>query len=267
MKTIILRELKDKKISLIVYCLALLGTLFMYASIYPTIQDSWQEMQKLYESYPKELYEAFGIQNLSIDTLEKFLAVEQFSFVWPIAALFFAVSRAGSTLAGEIEKGTMGLYLALPISRTKLFAAKYLSYMASLSIFIVFSVFSVIPVAAIFNLSVNIGNISKVALLSFLFMWAVYAVALLVSALVSERSKVYMILGGGLIAMYVMNVVASLKQSFSWLSNYSAFHYFNAQDILSGGNILLSSIIVFGLTIIGASILGVIAFNKRDISV
>jgi ABC-2 type transport system permease protein len=267
MQTIILRELRDKKISLIVYCLALLGTLFMYASLYPTIQDSWQEMQKLYESYPKELYEAFGIQNLSIDSLEKFLAVEQFSFVWPIAALFFAVSRAGSALAGEIEKGVMGLYLSLPISRTKLYLAKYLSFLASLCIFITFSVFAVIPVAAIFNLSVNIGNISKVALLSFLFMWAVYAVALFVSAIVSERSKVYMLLGGGLIAMYVINVVASLKQSFSWLSNYSVFHYFNAQDILSGGTVTATSLVVFCLTIIGASILGVIAFNKRDISV
>lgn len=267
MQAIILRELRDRKISLIVYCFAMVATLLMYASLYPSIRDSWQEMQKLYESYPKEIYEAFGIKDLAIDTLEKFLAVEQFSFVWPIAALFFAVSRAGNTLAGEIEKGYIGLYLALPLSRTKLFVAKYTSFIVSLIVFIVFSIFSVIPIARIFNLSVNITYIGKVALISFLFMWAIYAVSLLISALVSERSKVYMIMGGGLITMYIANIVASLKDNFEWLSNFSVFHYYNAQDLLSGSNITSTSLIVFCLTIVIATVLAIIAFNKRDISV
>lgn len=265
-KAIIFRELRDKRISLIVYCLAMVGTLFMYVGLYPSIQASWADMQKLYESFPKELYEAFGIKDISINSLEQFLAVEQFSFVWPIAAIFFAVSRAGSAIAGDVEKGIINLYLAQPISRTRLFFTKYASFIISLTIFIIFSVFVVIPIAGLFNLSANVSVVAKVGLLSFLFMWAVYSAALLVSAIVSERSKVYMIMGGSLLAMYVMGILAGLKSNLSWLDNYTIFHYYNAQDILSGGAITSTSLIVFGGVIVLSSLLGMIAFNKRDIS-
>lgn len=267
MKTLIFRELRDRRISLFFYCFAMVASIVMYASLYPSIQDSWKDMQKLYESFPKELYDAFGIKNLEINSLEQFLGIELFSFVWPIAALFFAVSRAGGAVAGEIEKGVINLYLSLPISRTKFLMAKYVSFVVSLLIFVSFSIFAIIPISAIFGASINIAAICKVALLSLLFVWTIYSVALFASAIFSEKSKVYMIVGGGLLLMYVMNVVAGLKSSFSWLDNYSYFHFFNAQDILSGGQIQKTSIVVFALTILVATILSLIAFKNRDVQV
>lgn len=267
MRALILRDLRDKRISLISYSGAMLASMIMYASMYPSLRDSWDKLQTLYESYPKELYQAFGIEDLSLTTLEKFLGIEQFSFVWPIVALFLVVSRAGSAIAGEIERGTIGLYLAQPISRTRIFVAKYLSFLISMAIFVTASVLAIIPVGALFGTPVNAMNVVNVALLAVLFMWAVFSVSLFVSALSSERGKVYMVMGGSMVVMYVMNVVAGLKPAFGWLANYSVFHYFNAQDILSGAHIAVSSILVFGISIVLFSLLALFAFNRRDISV
>lgn len=266
MVPVILRELKDRRYSLLAYSAIAFGILVLYLSLYPTIHSSMDKFQALYSSYPKELYQAFGIENFSLSTVEGYLAVEYFSIVWPILAIFFAVSRAGTAIAGEIEKGVMNFYLMLPISRTKFYIAKYIGFIAALVVFTLLSVAVLAPAASIFDSSVHIDRYWQVLFLSFLFTWAMYAVALCLSAIFSERSKVYMITGGALVAMYVMYVIAGLQKSWEWLHNYTVFYYYNAQDVLTNANFRWSSVVLFGACIVVFSILGLIFFRQRDIT-
>lgn len=267
MNDIIWRELKDKRYSLASYCGIALALLLVYVSIFPSIKDSMAQFQVIYESYPKGLYQALGIENLSINKIENYLAIEMYSIVWPMLAILFSASLAGYTIAGQIERGIIGFYLALPISRTKLFVSKYGGGLVSIIIFTVASVLSTVPLAALFQNPMAVSGVIKLSLLSLLFMWAMYAASLFLSAWFSERSKVYMVMGGVLIVMYVANIIAGLKTSYEWLSHYSVFHYYNAQDLLSGGELHLSSVLVFVGMIVSFSVLGLVTFSRRDVSV
>ena len=210
---IIRKELYQRRWALLGFSIAAISFLLLYILIYPSFQNESAKFDELLKSYPKALLEAFNIEQLQLSTLEGYISVEHFSFVWPLMAIFLSLSLAGVAFAGEVEKGTMAFLLSQPIGRAKIFIAKYISGILALTGFVIVSIMAMIPLAQIQNLSVNVGNVSKTALLSLCFAWVLYALGILVSSFTSERSKSYFVVGGMLLLMYVANVVSGLVSS------------------------------------------------------
>jgi ABC-2 type transport system permease protein len=260
------KEVWGHKVQLLAYCAIALALLWLYVALFPSIKASSAQFDKLLQAYPKALKQAMGLEELSFNTIEKFLAVEMFSFMWPIIAILYSVSRAGGMIAGEIEKGTMGLYLSLPVTRSRIFLAKNLGGVVSITALVLITILGIIPLTAAYSTSVSYSAIFKLAGLSLLFAWAVFAATLFVSTIFSERSKVYITAGGVLLLMYAANVVASLKPSLSWIHRISIFYYYNAQEVLSkGGPIRASSLLMLAGIIVVFTVAGVIVFSRRDI--
>ncbi len=267
MRELIIKELRDRRKSLIGYAAGGFLLLWLYILIYPSIHDAAEQLQKAFESYPKEVLAAFDIKDLNFNTLEKYLGAENFSFIWPILAITLALSRAGNYFAGEIEKGTIALSLSLPISRTRLFLAKYSAGLIDLAIFMVVSILGVVPLALLHNVDFNLPRLLNLTVLGMLFGAAIFSVASAVSTFVSEKAKVYFPVTAVLVAMYAMDIVANIKPSLDWLQYASVFHYFNAQDVLADNDVSLMSYAVFGSTIIISMLVGLFWFKRRDISV
>lgn len=268
MFTIFLSTIKDRRISLIIYCIAGIALLWIYVALFPSIQAQAENFKDLMSNFPEGFLKAFGIEDgFSLTTLESFLAVEQFSFVWPIIVIILLVPLAASGIAGEVEKGTAEIVLARPVSRRNIFAGRYLAGVFTLVVFTVFSVFSVVPLAELHNIDYAFGNYITIAITGFLFGIAVFSVGMLLSAISSERSRVYMGVGGMLIVMYVLNLVSALKDNLGNLRYLSFFHYFDPTQALVHNTISGVAILVFVAAIIICSLAGAILFSKRDIKV
>jgi ABC-type transport system involved in multi-copper enzyme maturation permease subunit len=121
--------------------------------------------------------------------------------------------------------------------------------------------------AQLHNQPVNVGIIFKLAVISFVFMWVIYSAGMLVSAVVNERAKVYMIVGGLVFLMYAANVVATLQASLRWLHRISVFNYYNAQDLLTKGVLRTTDMIVLAVLALVFTLVALTLFSKRDISV
>lgn len=264
---IILRTLKDKKTSLIIYCLASVAFMWMYIGMFPTMQGQSQQFQEIMKNYPDSIMKAFNVEELSFDTIEKFLAMESFSIMWPLLTIILLTSLAGNFLAGEVEKGTAEIILAKPISRTKIYFTRYLSGIIIFLIFTIVSVFAVVPLCALHNVDYQLSNFSKMAVIGFLFGWAVYSIAFMLSAIFSERSKPYMFVSGLLLMMYVYNIIANLNDKFVNLKYLSFFYYYNQNQALIHNNINNQSIIAFVSVAVICTVAGLIFFNKKDIAV
>lgn len=264
---LIKREFKNNRTSLIIFCLAVLVLIFIYVAIYPSIQKNAQNYDQLLKAYPKTLLDAFGIEDMNLNSLEKFLAMEQYSFMWSVLVIIFALSRAGRSLAGEIEKGTMGLWLALPLRRVTIFASKYLAGLIALIIFTITTILGTIPLAALLHTEFVAKAYIGLVWPALFFGWAIYSVGVLFSSIFNDRGKVYLTAGGILVLMYVLNVVASLKDDLKWLKYISAFHYFEASKILVHSLQNPTTYFVFAITIIIATILGAFWFTRRDVAV
>lgn len=264
---ILLKEIRQRRFSLIAYIVGTVAFVWLYVAIFPAIQQQAQNYNKLLETMPKALLEAFGIQTNGLQNIQRYLSTELYSLIWPMLLIFFAVSRAGNLIAGEIERSTLGTLLSQPLSRTKLFIAKYLSGGVSLGLFAGATVLSAIPTAALYHLSTDVKNYFLLLGMGLLFGLTIFSFALMVSALTSDRTKVYGVCGGLLSSMYVLNIVSSINAHLAKFKYASIFHYFSPSATLVNGHVAGSSIWLFSLLIIGFFLLGRSAFKHRDISI
>lgn len=265
MIALVSRMLKDRRVSLLVYCIAGIGFLWMYVAIYPSIEGQADRFNELFQSYPEGFMKAFGIDQINLSTLENYIAMEHFSLIWPLMMFFFIISIAAGGLSGEVERGTIELLLARPISRLKLFFSRYLFGALALIVFIILTVFAIIPLAELHNVTYATSRYIDVALIGLLLGLAVFSLSLCLSALFSEKGRVSMIMGGSLVLMYVLNVIAALKENLSDLKYLSFFHYFDSQAALTKGEISLASVWVFVAVIVVSTIAGAFFWKRRDV--
>lgn len=269
MTALILRTLKDRWFSVVILVAISIILTGIYVSMFPELQKQGQKMEELFTAYPKDMMKAFGIEvsSLAFTKIENFLAMEQYSFTWPILVIILTIGWAASALAGEIEKGTIEFLLSQPISRLKIFLGKYLSGVLALIFFVLFSVYSPIPLAKLFGVSFQGANYTSMAIIGFLFGLAIFSLNMFFSAVFSDKGKVYSAGAGIILIMYVVKIIANLKQSWDGIKYLSFFHYFDYNAALLNNKIDLLNVFVFvGITIFFFS-LGLVAFLKRDAAV
>jgi ABC-2 type transport system permease protein len=246
--------------------LAALLFMWLYVALFSSIREQSAALARALQSLPEVFFKALGIEKLDISTIESFLAVEHFSFIWPIMAILLVLAIAGAGFAGQVEQGTAEMLLSRPVSRLKIFIAKYAVGIFSLFVFTIVSVFTIVPLAALHDVDYAIANFASAAAISFLFGWAVFSVAVLFSVIFSEKSRVYMVSGSILVVMYVLNIVAALKESLSDLKYGSFFHFYDYNDALLRNNLKPTGILVFSGVAVACTIAAALWFRKRDIS-
>lgn len=267
MWTIFLRVFNDRKISLVIYSLAGIGLLWVFIAAYPIIQEQTTAMLELLDGFPEGFLKAFGVDSGSFGTVEGFLAAKQYSATWPLMVILFLVALAGTVIAGEIEKGSIEISLSNPVSRLSIFFGRYLVGLTGLVIFTFFSVFSLVPLAALYNVDISFPAVLKLSTIAFLFGWAILSLSMLLSSIFSDKNRVYMTVGGLMIGMYMLNVVALIKEEIGYIKYVSFFHYFDTNGALILETIGATSVIIFCICGIVFTGLGVWWFNKRDIAV
>lgn len=267
MINLIINTLWLRRKTILYYSLGALGVLVLYMAIYPSVQSQMDVINKLLDTYPPALMKAFNFQANAFSTVGGYLSTENYGVFWPLLLMFMVVSFCASTVAGEIENGTMGLLLSLPISRGRVYLAKYLAVVVSIIVFVLLSVITISPVASIFALGVGFANVAKLALMGLLLGLAVAGLTFFFSSIFSEKGRVTAVVGGVLVLMYVLNLAASLKDSLSFLKYVSFFHYFEPAAVLQNGTLSATAITVFFGVAIVFAVLGLAAFTKRDITV
>lgn len=267
MLALIIQTVKKNKGSIIGYVLGSILITWMYVAIYPSISQQKEALTQYIASFPQDVFKAFGFDIQSfLTSLEGYLGGEHFSLIWPIMLIILATSFGAGALAGEIERGTIGILLSQPLSRIKLFLSKYLAGMVVILTFVWVSALAVVPLAALYHLDYQASHYFTLALIGSLFALAIFSVAMMLSSFFSERGRVTLLTTILLIAMYVLRVLSSLKESLGDLKYLSFFHYFDHNRALLENKIDLPSVAVFGGVILVCTVVGLYWFNRRDIA-
>lgn len=268
MINLIWETIKERKWSVIIYSIVSILLLLLYVALFPSLQNQTQQLTEVLKSMPEGLLKALGSSpaQLSNFNLETLLASKQFSMVFQLLAAVLAISIAGNDIAGEIEKGTIEFLLSQPISRLKFYFARFFSGIILLTIFVVCSTLVVIPIAATFNVSYVTDVYFKLFWVALLYSLAIYAFSYFLSAIFSNKGRVYGISASIITFMYVAFLVSALKDNLDKLKYLSFFHYFSP-DILFSGAVDKIGVWIFILTIIVSISIGAILFSKRDITI
>ncbi len=264
MLNILKRELSLRKNSLLIFMLLIFFLAVLYTTIYPSLQI---QTTKLISSLGN-VYKDVGVEGrVSFSNLEGFMAVEMFAVTWPIIMTLLTTSQSGASLAGEIEKGSLGMLLAQPLKRTKIYLSKYLFGFIVINGFIIMTIVPIIILGSLMNMHFQISHFLTMAILCFLFAMVVFSLGLMLSAIFNQKSRQYGIVGAIMLIMYIMNTVATLKPTFNFLKYGSLFYFFNYNLALNSNHITIMSWIVFIALSIVCTLIGSVVFNRRDISI
>lgn len=265
MLTIAIRVLRDKKTTLAVYCIVSILLLWMYMALFPSIQKQAGQLGQFTQSLPEGLNKVFGFGDIDFTNLEGFLTLEYFNFLWQFLTIFLSVSFMGS-LAQDMQRGTMDFVLSRPVSRLKVFIGRVWGTALAVFIFTVVSILSVVPLSELHGIEYRFSHYITTAVVGFFFSISIVGIASMFSALFSDRGRAYMLSGGILLAMYVANIVANLKEGLEDLKYLSIFHYFDPQQALVEGEVSISAVSVFFGIAIAAMFIGALVFKRRDIN-
>jgi ABC-2 type transport system permease protein len=266
---IFLRILKDKKASLLAYSIGAMATVEMYIALFPAIRDQAKDLEKMMTAFPKGFMEAFGF-NSSTDLfsrLESYMSTEYFSFFWPIMVITMMIAFANLMIVTEIEKGTIELSLAQPISRLKLFFTRYLAGAVFFLIFNTVSIFTMILSAKLHNISYQVDNFYTIFGICFLFGMAIFSMGVFFSSIFSEKGRAMAFSATILLAMYVANIISTLKSSLKDVRYSSIFYYFSPSTVFANNEVIKYSIPVFLGVIIVFTLAAAFWFERRDIAV
>lgn len=198
--------------------------------LFPSIESAGVDFERLMESYPEALREAFGIE--AIGTIEGFLAGELYNFVWVLLLGVYFAYRAGGTIADDIERSRMDLLLSLPVSRTRLLFEKYASLVVPIVAVNVAVGLSVYAGTRLIDTPVDPIAIFMVHLLSVPYLLACAAIGLVLSVLVSRSDVAQRAALGGMFALYLIESLATSTDQFEALKYVSPTYYYAPTDIL-----------------------------------
>jgi len=263
------RILKDKKVSLIAYVLGAIATVEMYIALFPAIRDQAEQLNQMMAAFPKGFMEAFGFNGSEalFSRVESYMSTEYFSFFWPIMAVTMVIAFANLMIVTEVERGTIELTLAQPVSRLKLFFSRYLAGAFYFLVFDLASIFVMIPIAKLNHVAYQAENYFTITGISLLFGLSIFSIAAFFSALFSEKGKATAMSTALLLGMYVLNIVATLKDSVKNIRYASLFYYFNPSTVFANNEVIQYSVPVFIGVIVIFTAAAAWWFNRRDIAV
>lgn len=254
--------------SLLAYLAIAALLVWIYVAIFPSLADQAAEFEKLIQTYPEGFLEAFGVEDAAqtFQSIEGFIATEHYSLMWPLILIIMVVSFGSGAIAGEVDRGTIELLLAQPLSRSRIYWGKLVAGMALIFAFALTSAFSVVPFSLLHNVELQLTNHLTIAVLGSLFGWAILGMTMLLSSFSSSRGRVASLSAGILLLMYAAKIIASLKESLEELKYTSFFHYFDHTNAVINNSIRLENALVFVGAAVVTSLLGWLIFLRRDVA-
>jgi len=191
-------------------------------------------------------------------------------FTHPLFLVLIAsaiIGFATRTLAGEMERGTIQLPLARPVSRLQVYAARVLGIAVESLVLAVAA-----PVGIMLGLQIAhpAGTVIyryfvPTAITTALLAWAIGGLTLLGSAAANTSGRAVGWATGAFAVFYFVDYFASLWHPLKPLDPLSIFHYYNPAPALVHGTLSWSDVLVLLAVGAAGSLAGLAVFARRDL--
>jgi hypothetical protein len=209
-----------------------------------------------------EAYKAFFGDLSLISTPTGFLAVKNFSLVYPMIQVILGISLAASFFGKMKNVGFFKFIVSRPISRTSAYLTISLSYLFIMILLNLINFLSIIAIAKFTSFSINYYNL-HLALVSLNLMSMIIAS---LCALLAIQFKQEIAIGAGYYLFfqnYILNSLVTLFPEMTKLKYLSLFNYYDYQNNLFG-HPNPAYFLILGALVVIISILGLLAFRRKN---
>ncbi len=265
------QTLKSYWLTILLYC----GGLFLYSMfltfIYPIVQDLGTNYTEIFNKMPEQIRNAMGGTNFLTGglTFESFMSMEHLRLFWVIIVTAFIIGFTSRAIAGEVEQGTIALLLSQPVTRTQIFFSKLVVGIIGVAALTIATIGGILWQAH--RLDIIVSPIEGYFLFTFvaiLFFSSILTLAMMFSTMVVERGRATLLPLLFVITSFVIDMFAKLNADWEDLKWLSIFQYYSSPDeILTTASIDNLNLWVFAGIIVITTTVGLVVFNRRDISV
>lgn len=235
----------------------------LYIGLFPSIEQSGVDFEAYMETLPEGFQSAFGAG--SLNTMEGFLAIELYQFIWVLLFGIYAAYSAGGLIAGDVEDGRLDLLLATPVSRARVVLEKFASLFVPVLVPNLLLPFAIVVGVQLVGESLPVADLFAVHVLSIPYLLACAGVGLVLSV-VTDRSNVAQ--RGAIVAVFMLFLVDAIAESadYEWLGAISPTRYYDPGEILVDGTYDLAGALILLAVTAGLVLFSVAYFQRRDVS-
>jgi ABC-2 type transport system permease protein len=259
------KTIRDQRRALGWWSLGLVGTVLMYAAVYPSIRGNAQTLNEYLESFPEVFREAFLGQGVDFASPEGYLSTELFGFFGPLLLLLYAIGAGARAIAREEERRTLDILLATPIPRRKVVTQKFGAMVFGVVLLCAVLFASVAVLGPPFDLNLAFGDLAAATVSVGLLAIAFGAVALAIGCATGRRSVAIGLTAGIAAATYLFDVLAPSVDAIAWLEQLSPFYYYGGNQPLLNGLDPMHAL-VLALIAAAAFAYALWAFERRDVA-
>ena len=256
--TIVRKTLRDLRWRIVGWGLGLAALAALLVLLFPVIGAQFEGVE----------VENFGFGDIDdFSNPRQFLQVEFFTWS-PVLMTVFSIMVGGALLAGEEGAGTLEVLLSQPLSRRGLFLGKLAGAAIAVIAILLLAGLGFLISGQFVDLEgeVTAGELAIAPFVLLPFAWFMIAVTMLVATLTPTRGRAAGLMTLGAAVSYVLTIVAGLAESLSWLRFFSAYHYSDAQRVLTEGAHWPNQAVLLIAALVCAA-LALAAFERREIGV
>lgn len=259
--TLIKHELKQGKISFLIWTAAIGFLLAVCIFLFPEMKGQMDSVSDVFASMGS-FTEAFGMDRLNFGTLTGFYAVECGN-VLGLGGAFYAALCAAGILSKEEKDKTAEFLLTHPVSRKRIVTEKLIAVLLQITAMnLLIYAIAVGSIAAVGE-EIPWKEISLMHLAYYLLQVELAGICFGISAFLRKGSAG---VGLGIAAMmYFLNLIANIADVAEFLKYITPFGYCEGADIVSNGR-LDGTMVTIGVVIgIAGIIIAYLKYTKKDI--
>lgn len=257
--TIVKHELKQGRITLLIWTSCISYLLAICIFLYPEMKDQLNGLSELFSSMGI-LSSAFSLDELNFGMLAGFYALECGNILG-LGGAFYASLSAVSILSKEEKDKTAEFLLTHPMSRQRVLTEKLLALLIQISVMNIVIYLISIASMAVTSQEIPWKEINLLHLAYFIMQIELMGLCFGISAFM-RRGSVGIGLGVAML-MFFLNLISKIAKSAEFLRYITSFGYCNGADIITKGKLdypLLS--LGLGLGILGIALAYVKYINK-----
>jgi len=246
--------------------LALAGGLAAFAAMMALLAPGLLgevDMAALAEQLPPAFVAAFDLEQMG--TMEGFLAIELYQFLWLIGLGAYVAYVAGGAIAGDVETGRIDTLLAAPISRERLLAENYLALLSPILLANAAVFVAVFAATRFVGEPIAAADLVAVHTLSVPYFLCCGAFGTLASVTAPGRLVAEGVAAGGIVGTFLLETIAR-SSDLGWLGAVAPMRYYDPTAILTASEYDLAGA---GILLVAAAVLLAASaawFREVDIS-
>ena len=264
-KNVYLKNLRDMKKNLIYWTIGItiLGFYISYAySSFAEDIDTWNE---LLANFPEELMYFFGgTEGMDMSTFAGFLNLEIFGLMGPIMLIIVGINSGTHIVAGELNNKTLEMVMSTSIGKNKYLFQQILVMVTRIVIISIVLWSNFFIFANLFNLELNLKNLTAIVFHLTLLSLSIASFALLIGSITGNKSTTLGFSAGIAVLSYFINSISPMIKGIENLKYISVFYYYkHSEPLINGVNLESVSVMLFiSLLFI---ILSFVAFKYKDL--